>query len=159
MVQSHSGAAVFMDEVVLTSSDLSYLSAQISEIKTLIQSKGGLLLMSVAGFYNYCGYNTDMSTVSSTLSMFHQPQLRIPLRSTKSVLDMAGMGQGTSSNNLHVIGFTTSSPSYTIPPLLMPGLPGYKVRPRRPFWGPLAAILDFAGVAALQEVSECPLRR
>ena len=26
----------------------------------------------------------------------------------------------------------------------------------RPFWGPLAAILEFAGSAALQEVSECP---
>ena len=32
-------------------------------------------------------------------------------------------------------------------------------RPRRPFWGPLAAILDFAGGAALQAVSECPRRR
>ena len=32
-------------------------------------------------------------------------------------------------------------------------------RPRRPFWGPLAAILGFAGVAALQAVSERPLRR
>ena len=32
-------------------------------------------------------------------------------------------------------------------------------RPCRPFWGPLAAILDFAGDAALQAVSECPLRR
>ena len=32
-------------------------------------------------------------------------------------------------------------------------------RPRRPFWGPLAAILDFAGGAALQVVSEGPLRR
>ena len=28
-----------------------------------------------------------------------------------------------------------------------------------PFWGPLAAILDFAGGAALQAVSERPLRR
>ena len=32
-------------------------------------------------------------------------------------------------------------------------------RPRPPFWGPLAAILDFAGGAALQAVSERPLRR
>ena len=32
-------------------------------------------------------------------------------------------------------------------------------RPRPPFWGPLAAILDFAGSAALQAVSERPLRR
>ena len=32
-------------------------------------------------------------------------------------------------------------------------------RPRQPFWGPLAAILDFAGGAALQAVSECPQRR
>ena len=32
-------------------------------------------------------------------------------------------------------------------------------RPRRPFWGPLAAILDFAGGAALQAVSACPLHR
>ena len=31
-------------------------------------------------------------------------------------------------------------------------------RPRQPFWGPLAAILDFEGVAALQAVSECPRR-
>ena len=31
--------------------------------------------------------------------------------------------------------------------------------PRRPFWGPLAAILDFAGSAALQAVSGCPWRR
>ena len=28
-----------------------------------------------------------------------------------------------------------------------------------PFWGPLAAILDFAGGVALQAVSECPRRR
>ena len=28
-------------------------------------------------------------------------------------------------------------------------------RPRRPFWGPLAAILDFAGGAALQAVRHC----
>ena len=28
-----------------------------------------------------------------------------------------------------------------------------------PFWGPLAAILDFAGGAVLQAVSECPRRR
>ena len=27
---------------------------------------------------------------------------------------------------------------------------------RRPFWGPLAAILDFVGSAALQAVSKCP---
>ena len=27
-----------------------------------------------------------------------------------------------------VAGFSTGPPSYTIPPLLMPGLPGYKVR-------------------------------
>merc|ERR1711954_30402 len=27
-----------------------------------------------------------------------------------------------------VSGFTSGTPSYTIPPLLMPGLPGYKVR-------------------------------
>ena len=32
-------------------------------------------------------------------------------------------------------------------------------RPRQPFWGPLADILDFAGGAALQAVSECPRRR
>ena len=32
-------------------------------------------------------------------------------------------------------------------------------RLRQPFWDPLAAILDFAGGAALQVVSECPLRR
>ena len=32
-------------------------------------------------------------------------------------------------------------------------------RPRRPFWGPLVSSLDFAGGAALQAVSECPLRR
>ena len=32
-------------------------------------------------------------------------------------------------------------------------------RPRQPFWGPLVSILDFAGGAALQAVSECPLRR
>ena len=32
-------------------------------------------------------------------------------------------------------------------------------RPPLPFWGPLAAILDFAGGAALQVVSERPLRR
>ena len=32
-------------------------------------------------------------------------------------------------------------------------------RPHQPFWDPLAAILDFAGGAALQAVSECPLRR
>ena len=45
-------------------------------------------------------------------------------------------------------------------------------KPRRPFWGPVAAILDFAGgaavrqcrrcgvtgVAALQALSKCPLR-
>ena len=30
------------------------------------------------------------------------------------------------------------------------------LKPRRPFWGPLAAILDFAGGAALQAVRECP---
>ena len=29
-------------------------------------------------------------------------------------------------------------------------------RPRQPFWGPLAAILDFVGGAVLQAVSECP---
>ena len=32
-------------------------------------------------------------------------------------------------------------------------------RLRQLFWGPLAAILDFAGGAALQAVSERPLRR
>ena len=32
-------------------------------------------------------------------------------------------------------------------------------RPPLPFWGPLAAILDFAVGAALQAVSERPLRR
>ena len=32
----------------------------------------------------------------------------------------------------------------------------YLSRPRRPFWGPLAAILEFAGGAALQALSECP---
>merc|ERR1719312_1039565 len=69
-----------------------------------------------------------MATISSTLSMFHQPQLRIPLRSTKSVLDMIHLGEGTSSNNMAVALFDTGTPSYTIPPLLMPGLPGYKVR-------------------------------
>ena len=31
--------------------------------------------------------------------------------------------------------------------------------PHWPFWGPLAAILDFAGGAALQAVGERPLRR
>ena len=31
--------------------------------------------------------------------------------------------------------------------------------PPLPFWGPLAAILDFAAGAAFQVVSECPLRR
>ena len=30
---------------------------------------------------------------------------------------------------------------------------------RRPFWGPLAAILVYAGGEAQQAVSECPLRR
>merc|ERR1719206_1513859 len=126
LVQSHPGAAIFLDEVVLDSSDLSSLSAQISEIKTLLQSQGGLLWVSVAG-YKYDD-NIDMSTISSTLSMFHQPQLKIPLRSTKSVLGMVHMGEGTSSNNMQVADFDTDNPSYTIPPLLMPGLPGYKVR-------------------------------
>merc|ERR1712013_502350 len=50
LVQSHPGAAIFLDEVVLSSSDLSSLSAKILEIKTLIQSQGGLLWMSVAGY-------------------------------------------------------------------------------------------------------------
>ena len=36
---------------------------------------------------------------------------------------------------------------------------GHLSRPRRPMWDPLAAILDFAGGAALQVVRECPLRR
>ena len=31
--------------------------------------------------------------------------------------------------------------------------------PLRPFWAPQAAILYFAGIAALQGVSEYPLRR
>ena len=70
LVQSHPGAAIFLDELVLTSSVLSSLSAQISEIKTLIESQGGLLWMSVAG-YKDDGDNIDMSTISSTLSMFH----------------------------------------------------------------------------------------
>merc|ERR1719317_432930 len=125
LVQSHPGAAIFLDEVVLGSSDLSSLSAQISEIKTLLQSQGGLLWMSVAG---YLSGNIDMSTISSTLSMFHQPQLSIPLRSTKAVLDMVHMGEGTFPNIMGVAGFSTDTPSYAIPPLLMPGLPGYKVR-------------------------------
>merc|ERR1719206_1337647 len=124
LVQCHPGAAIFLDEVVLSSKMFSSLSAHISEIKTLLQSQGGLLWMSVAGYNS----NIAMSTISSTLSIFHQPQLRIPLRSTKAVLDMAHMGQATSSNNMVVTGFTTGIPSYTIPPLLMPGLPGYKVR-------------------------------
>merc|ERR1719312_729841 len=81
--------------------------------------------MSVAG---YLGGDIYMPTISSTLSMFHQPQLRIPLRSTKAVLDMVHMGEGTSSNNMGVTDFTAGTPSYTIPPLLIPGLPGYKFR-------------------------------
>ena len=32
-------------------------------------------------------------------------------------------------------------------------------RPCRQFWGPLAAILDIAGGAVLQAVSQCPRRR
>jgi len=84
--------------------------------------------MSVAGYRGGSNDNIDMSTISSTLSMFHQPQLRIPLRSTKAVLDMTHMGEGTSSNNMYIAGFATGTPSYSIPPLLMPGLPGYKVR-------------------------------
>merc|ERR1712025_663993 len=83
--------------------------------------------MSMAGYENYDD-SIDRAIISSALSMFHQPQLRIPLRSTKSVLDMADMGKEPSSNNLGVVGFTTGTLSYTIPPLLMPGLPGYKVR-------------------------------
>ena len=31
-------------------------------------------------------------------------------------------------------------------------------RPRHPFWGPLAAILDLIGCVVLQAVSECPRR-
>ena len=68
-----------------------------------------------------------LSFIWKKIGMFHQSQLRIPLRSTKSVQDMAGMGEGKSSNNLLVTGFTTGPPSYTIPPLLTPGLPGYEV--------------------------------
>merc|ERR1719312_204945 len=108
LVQSHPGAAIFLDEVVLTSSDLSSLSAQMSEIKTLLQSQGGLLWVSVAGYDASDGIN--MSTISSTLSMFHQPQLRIPLRSTKAVLDMIHMGEETSSNKMYVAGFNTGTP-------------------------------------------------
>ena len=36
---------------------------------------------------------------------------------------------------------------------------GHLSRPRRPFSGPLAAILDLTGGVALQAVSECPRRR
>jgi len=40
LVQSHPGAAIFLDEVVLTSGEFSSLSDQIHKIKTLIQSQG-----------------------------------------------------------------------------------------------------------------------
>ena len=125
LVQSHPGASFFIDEVVMPcdASELSSLSAEISKIVTLLQ--GGLLWISVAGI----GGGSDMSTIASTMFMFHQPDLRIPLRSTREVLDMAGMANGTSANNLPVAnGFHTGgAASYTIPPLLMPGLPGCKV--------------------------------
>ena len=66
---------------------------------------------------------------------------------------------------------------YSFPPLSQEGVLGSKnllcesclehpksqgrhiSKPRRPFWGPLAAILDFARRASLQAVSECPPRR
>ena len=80
--------------------------------------------MSVAG---YDSGIPDMSTIESTFSMFHLPVMSIPLRSTREVLAMAGMDGGTSYGKL-VAGFTTSDASYSIPPLLLPGLPGITVR-------------------------------
>ena len=84
--------------------------------------------MSVAG-YDDVDSDIDMSNIADSLSMLYQPDLRIPLRSTREVLDMAGMADGTSADNLTVAAFSAgNAASYTIPPLLMPGLPGYKVR-------------------------------
>ena len=50
-----------------------------------------------------------MSTIASYLSMFHQPGLRIFLRITKEVLDMAGMVDEISANKLEVASFITGN--------------------------------------------------
>ena len=83
--------------------------------------------MSVAGYDAVGGDTPAMSTIESTFSMFHLPVMSIPLRSTREVLAMAGMDGGISSSKV-VAGFTASGASYSIPPLLLPGLPVITVR-------------------------------
>merc|ERR1712013_622533 len=86
-----------------------------------------MLWLSVAGYSP--GINIpDMDTIESSFKMFLLPVMSIPLRSTREVLAMAGVQGITSPQILNVALFSTSVSSYTIPPLLMPGLPGIVVR-------------------------------
>ena len=124
LAKSDPGAAFFIDEAVLPGDKLSSLSEELSQVVTTLTTGGGMLWMSVAG---YDGDIPAMSTIESTFSMFHLPVMSIPLRSTREVLAMAGMDGGTSSSK-HVALFNTSDASYSIPPLLLLGLPGITVR-------------------------------
>ena len=125
LVKSNPEAAFFVDEAVLPGDMLSSLSKDLSQLVNTLTTGGGMLWMSIAG---YEGGIPDMSTIQSSFSMFHLPVMSIPLRSTRQVLAMAGMEGGSSSHNLAVAETFQTSASYTLPPLLLPGLPGTVVR-------------------------------
>jgi len=126
MAQTNPGAAFFIDEAVFPEK-LSSLSELLSQVVTTLDNGGGMLWLSVAGYSP--GINIpDMDTIESSFKMFLLPVMSIPLRSTREVLAMAGVQGITSPQILNVALFSTSVSSYTIPPLLMPGLPGIVVR-------------------------------
>ena len=126
LAESHPGAAFFIDEAVLPGDKLSSLAEELSQVVTTLTIGGGMLWMSVAGYY---GDNTPtLSDIESTFSMFHVPVMTIPLRSTREVLAMAGMEGETISKVLGVAGVKTIGTSYTIPAMLLRGLPGIIMR-------------------------------
>ena len=132
LAQSNPGAAIFIDEAVLPSNKkvfmLSSLSKDLSQVVTTLTNGGGMLWISVAGS-DSDDIISATSTIESTFSMFHLPVISIPLRSTKEVLKMAGIDDGPLDDSLHPAGiFNSNVSSYTIPPLLIPGLPGITVK-------------------------------
>ena len=129
--QSDPGAAFFIDEAALPADDqkLSSLSEQLSKVVTILTNGKGMLWMTVAGYYGNINPTVPtMSTMETTFPMFHLPVMNIPLRSTREVLVMAGVEGETSSIKYIAGSLKTSPPIYTIPPLLLPGLPGITER-------------------------------
>merc|ERR1719323_378846 len=90
-----------------------------------------LLWISIAGIESGKPEHFKHNYLEPLMTGFHVPVMEFPLRNTKEVIKLAGLDSNNANKMASVTAVITTSPSYTLPPHLMPGVQCQKIKVKK----------------------------